>query len=67
MVKMENETYLSTAKLADRWGMHPQTLRAWRAQGKGPTFEKRGRAVRYALSQVEFFERSNETVPTPKE
>jgi hypothetical protein len=32
-----------------------KTLRRWRWAGKGPAFRKLGRAVRYALSDLEAF------------
>jgi predicted DNA-binding transcriptional regulator AlpA len=36
-------------------GLSVKTLRRWRWAGKGPAFRKLGRAVRYALSDLEAF------------
>lgn len=49
-------THLTTRQLADRWEMAPGTLANWRVTGKGPRYEKKGKAVRYPLKEVVEFE-----------
>lgn len=39
---IEKENLLTTAQLADRWGLHPQTLSNWRAEKRGPKYIKIG-------------------------
>lgn len=52
----------STDQLAERWGLHTQTLRNWRSKKKGPRYYKKGRhktaPVIYKLKDVEHFEKS---------
>jgi hypothetical protein len=61
-MKLDNEVrdmeqeYLTTEELAARWKMQQQTLELWRCNGKGPAFHKFGKAVRYAVSDVEKYE-----------
>jgi predicted DNA-binding transcriptional regulator AlpA len=50
---------LAPEELAEREGVSRGTVRRWRATGAGPPFEKLTRAtIRYALSEVETWERS---------
>lgn len=48
--------YITESELADRLALSVVTLRRWRLEGRGPQFRKFGRAVRYALADVERFE-----------
>lgn len=58
-----DETFLTTADLADRWGMAQQTLETWRMRGEGPPFVKLGKGtrapVRYRLADVRDYEEQN--------
>lgn len=51
---------LTTAQLADRWGLNKLTVRNWRGLGKGPKFVKlhkgRNAPVVYRLKDVEAYE-----------
>lgn len=40
---------------ADRLGLSPRTLQAWRITGGGPIYRKVGRRVRYAESDLSAF------------
>lgn len=46
---------LSDTEVAERLGVSPFTVRAWRHKGQGPRFMKMGRAVRYRPEDVEAF------------
>jgi N-acyl-D-aspartate/D-glutamate deacylase len=57
-------TWLDTDALAARWGIAPRTLERWRHERTaGPPFSKIGRAVRYALTDVEAFEAARKLRP----
>lgn len=43
-------------------GQSPNTLRQWRCQGRGPAYEKRGRSVRYKLSDLDAWRDANRVV-----
>lgn len=51
---------LTTKELADRWGIHPGTLRTWRSEGTGPVYIKLGEGqtsrVFYCLEDIKEFE-----------
>ena len=53
--------YLDALELADRWGLHHQTLARWRRTNKGPEFVKVEHPTRilYKLSDVEAYENLN--------
>jgi hypothetical protein len=51
------DTYLSNQELADRYGVDIRTVRHWRFDGTGPRGIRFGRHVRYALTEVERWER----------
>jgi len=53
--------YLDALELADRWGLHHQTLARWRRTNKGPEFVKVEHPTRilYKLSDVEAYESLN--------
>jgi DNA-binding transcriptional MerR regulator len=50
--------FLTTAELAKRWGVTPETLRRWRAENKGPSYFRTHETghVRYSLAAVEGYE-----------
>ena len=54
---------LTEADAAARLGLKVATLRAWRHQGKGPTFVRLGRAIRYLASDIDEFLRLNRHGP----
>jgi excisionase family DNA binding protein len=47
--------FLSPQQLALRWGVHPITLRRWRASGR-IVATRFGRGIRFALAEIERFE-----------
>ena len=55
--------HLTTAELADRTGIPAETFRYWRAMGRGPTYLKLGRVIRYRLADVEAWELSGLVEP----
>lgn len=61
MAKKEKE--FSTTELAKRWDMHPQTLKGWRSNNRGPRYYKKGgypnAPVAYKLSDVKKYEESH--------
>lgn len=50
---------LTETQLAERWAMSVKTLQAWRERGNGLAFIKLGKAVRYRLTDIEYFEAKN--------
>ena len=58
---MNNPKFLDTYELAERWGMHPQTLARWRRKEAGPKFIKAQHPVRilYPILEIESYERQN--------
>lgn len=52
--------YLTPSQLVARWGkaVTTGTLSNWRSQGRGPSFVKFGRSVRYPLPSVLAYEAS---------
>lgn len=62
---MENLNYnLTERELAARWNMSIKTLQIWRFQGKGPSYLKLGRSVRYPMSVIAEFEKESFTEST---
>lgn len=59
-----SDTFLTTKKLAERWGKNPVTLERWRKTGVGPKFIRISRGKRssilYRLSDVVAHEREGE-------
>lgn len=53
------ETYLSPDQLVERWGgtVKVKTLANWRTNGDGPTFQKIGNRIAYAMSDIIEYER----------
>lgn len=58
---MDTSEFLDVTQLAERWGMHPQTLARWRRKEEGPKFIKAQHPVRilYPILEVEDFEKQN--------
>jgi len=54
------EGMLSTVEAARVLGIRPRTLELWRAQGKGPTYARIGRACRYSKGALQKFIEENE-------
>lgn len=48
--------YMTTAELAERWRISPNTLRNARSAGLGVASVKLGSSVRYLLATVEAYE-----------
>ena len=48
--------YLTSDQVAERYGMHPASVRRWRITGEGPPFIKLGGMVRYRRSDLERYE-----------
>jgi hypothetical protein len=55
---------LPTRYAAARLGLSPRTLERWRVLGTGPVFRRLGRAVRYALVDLEAFAAARVRVST---
>lgn len=51
---------LCEAEVAKRFGLSVHTLRKWRWAGRGPSFLKVGRAVRYRVEDLLAFLAANE-------
>jgi len=47
--------YLDTQAAAQFIGLSPLTLEQWRSEGKGPTFCRVGRAIRYSVQDLRAF------------
>lgn len=62
---------LTTAELAERWGLNKATLGNWRSQGKGPKYIKMGTqqqaSVLYRLDDVIEYEEQFLISPQNKE
>ena len=58
---MEQPKFLDTYELAERWGIHPQTLARWRRNESGPKFIKAQHPVRvlYPIQEVKDYEKQN--------
>jgi hypothetical protein len=46
------EPTMTTIEAAGFLGVQPQTLRYWRMKGRGPAYERDGRAISYAVSEL---------------
>lgn len=53
---MDGRAYLTTAQLARRWSMSPNTLRNWRHRGKGPAYFKPSGHMGKTLYRIEVIE-----------
>ena len=56
---MKSSDYLTATQLAQRWGLHPDTLMRWRKAGKGPAYFRTPGCVLYSLAEVEQYEKAN--------
>lgn len=56
---------LTETEAAIRLGLKVATLRAWRHQGRGPTYVRLGRAIRYLAMDLDEFLSSNRHSPRP--
>jgi len=56
---MSSSDYLTATQLAERWGLHPDTLARWRKANKGPTYFRTPGFVLYPLAGVEQYEQAN--------
>ena len=58
---MDKTQFLDAFQLAERWGIHPQTLARWRRKQEGPKFIKAQHPVRilYPIVEVEGYEQQN--------
>jgi DNA-binding transcriptional MerR regulator len=52
--------YLTTDEVADRFRLHPDTLRVWRGEGRGPKWIKPGKNVLYSETELDRWERQLE-------
>ncbi len=60
----ENFTFVSDTKAAEILGLKAQTLRNWRYLRRGPVYHKiGGRAVRYAIKDLEQFKEKHRIDP----
>ena len=49
---------LTDLEAAEKCGLRPATLRKWRRQGRGPKWYRYGRAIRYLLSDLEEWQKT---------
>jgi excisionase family DNA binding protein len=54
---------LDEQRLAERLGVSRSTLQSWRYAGRGPRYVKIGRLIRYQVSDVEAYLRSQTRGP----
>lgn len=59
---MEKSVNLTPEDLAARWHMSVNTLKVWRSQKKGVSYNKHGDRVTYALADIEEYERKNKVI-----
>jgi predicted DNA-binding transcriptional regulator AlpA len=52
---MTNERFVSEQRAAEMLGLSPRTLLQWRLRGDGPVPHRFGRAVRYAVEDIDEF------------
>jgi excisionase family DNA binding protein len=58
---------LTEVEVAQRLGVSPATLRAWRNRNQGPAYRRFGRAIRYLSADVNAFIAANRGGPTKVE
>ena len=63
---MNSSSYLTATQVAQRWGLHPATLKRWRDAGKGPLYFRTPGFVLYHLAEVEQYEQANTINPENK-
>ena len=52
------EAMLTERRLAERWAVSQRTLQRWRLEGYGPVWIRIGGSIRYALSEVQAYEKA---------
>lgn len=53
-----DDPLVDAREVAERLGVHPQSVKRWRWKNQGPAYEKLSeRIVRYRLSEVERYRR----------
>lgn len=55
-----NAIFLTEKELGSRWKIDSKTIRNWRCQKRGPSYIKLGFNIRYSLSEIERYEKSDE-------
>jgi hypothetical protein len=55
----QKQVFVSTDMLAERWNMSTNTLRNWRAQGRGPGYVKLGERILYRMRDIEEYENAH--------
>lgn len=58
------DVLISEVQAADFLSLSIRTLQAWRSAGRGPSFVRAGRAVRYRVRDLIAWIESNTTQPT---
>ena len=58
-VKGSKPSHMTTREAADFLGFTAGTLRVWRSQGKGPSYYKVGRMIRYEVDDLEAWKSAN--------
>ncbi len=53
---MMEPTWMSEKQLAAYWNISRKTLQRWRAMGRGPTYVRVGKSIRYRQSDAAEFE-----------
>ena len=48
--------FIGQRELARRWGLSIGTLTRWRAQGRGPSWVRIGKQIRYRMQDVQDYE-----------
>jgi predicted DNA-binding transcriptional regulator AlpA len=62
----DDDRFLTEKQAAARLGLNPKTLCVWRAERKGPSYLKCGRAVRYSVRSLIAWEEKNTVVIDPR-
>lgn len=55
VLQARRNSLLTDVQAAERLGLAVKTLRNWRVSGRGPRFIRLGRAVRYAVADLDAF------------
>ena len=63
---MSDESNLTTADVATRFGVKEQTVRRWRHKGTGPAFHKIGGRVIYVKADIDRYWDENRVPKDPK-
>ena len=59
----EDERLLTEIQAADLLRLSGRTLQAWRTQGRGPSFVRAGRAIRYRRCDINTWLEENTEIP----